>query len=188
MPCSLQKPICSESVWMLLRKRSTLHPIFQVKMLILKSRALPVGHHLIAALRLLLLCQIVPLWTSLVGLAGPLTGVILSRTSGWTSVRMGLERQLTFRPLPRIISVHRMGALFKSQQDAVRGLKLGSRRPSRMFQMTGLEPPACGESSNRRPNKREIFNSSQVLLLFSTHLPSLFFFSHSRFILSQCWH
>ena len=114
-------------------------------------------------------CKTVPSWTSLAGLAGPLTGVILSRTPQWTAP-VGFERQLTFRPYQGIISVHWIRALFKIQQDAVRWLKADSRGPSWMFQMTSLGQPACVENGNRWPNKRVISNSSQVLLWFSSRI------------------
>lgn len=50
------------------------------------------------------LYQIVPLWTSLEGLAGPLTWVILCWTLWWTSASVGLERQLTFRPYQGLLA------------------------------------------------------------------------------------
>lgn len=85
------------------RGRSTFYLIFKVEMLMQESWSLSVGHHLIGALPLPPY-QIVPLWTGLAGLVGPLTVVSFRRASQWTSAPVGLERQLTFRPYQELLA------------------------------------------------------------------------------------
>lgn len=116
-------------------------------------------------------CQIVPLWTSLVGLAGPLTGLILCRTPGWTSAPVGIERQLTFRPYQGLIASTESVPFSKSSR--VLSDELNEQQETLLdVPTTSFRPSSSGDNSNRRPNKRVIFNSSQVLLLSSFWLLS----------------
>lgn len=158
--------ISPDAIKAVLRGRSTIYPISKVKMLMRERESLSVEHHLIAALPFSSPSPSLPT-SALMNQFSRISGALDSSHSpqnpcvNFCSSRSWETAHL--QALPGIISLHRIHALFKSQQEAVRWVKAGGRRRYRSnWLVWGL--------SNRRPNKTVIFNSSQVLLLLSLQI------------------
>lgn len=88
------------------------------------------------------LCQTEPLWASLAGLAGPLTGYTHCRTPRWTYAPVGLERQLTFRPYWGLLATTEFVPFSKASRTLSDELKRTAGDPPGCFKwlVQGLQP------------------------------------------------